>query len=399
MSKDEIYAFIETHLPIIEKSKKDFGEVFTCSACINKMLDQLPVEVWSNPGKTWLEPCCGVGNFMAIVYLRLMDGLVFWEPDMELRSKHIIQNMLYMVEISQYNVDICSSLFGNGCKNIVCCDFLTWCPNKSYDIIVGNLPFQSKSCLGGKNKLYEKIMDKCLDMFTDYILVITPDNIFSGGSKLYKKMINNHSVLLIDLDKSNQQFFFKIQQYICYFLIQNSHDVDNSILTKIICNDGSFFSVKLVDRPVNPVREWNAETEILIRKYISNTKNNIVYNRGQSIQNYTGSGIPLIYTPTKFLYTDHNSSLAVDKSLAVGYGVKKIVVFCISVKMEFKLDLDGQYGVGPNTFYIPLDNLEDGQRWVQFLESAEYKTMVLSTKTNRQFLKNTFIQHLNFHSI
>jgi hypothetical protein len=62
--------------------------------------------------------------------------------------------------------------------------------------------------------------------------------------------------------------------------------------------------------------------------------------------------------------------------------------------MEFKLDLDGQYGVGPNTFYIPLDNLEDGQRWSKFLESDDYKTMVSSTKTNRQFLKNTFIQHL-----
>jgi len=390
MSKDEIYAFIETHLPIVEKLKKDFGEVFTCTAFINKMLDQLPVEVWTNPGKTWLEPCCGVGNFMAIVYLRLMDGLAEWEPDTQLRSNHIIQNMLYMVELNPFNVDICSSLFENSI-NIVCGDFLTWCPNKSYDIIVGNLPFQSKSCLGGKNKLYEKIMDKCLNMFTDYILVITPDNIFSGGSKLYKKMINNHSVLLIDLDKSNQQFFLKIQQYICYFLVANSlDDVDNGhdVLTKIICNDGSFFSVKLMDRPVNPVRNWNAETENLLRKYISNTKNNIVYNRGQSIQHYGSEGsIELIYSPTKFLYTD-------DKSLAIGYGIKKIVIFCISVKMEFAKDLDGQYGVGPNTFYIPLDD-NNSQKWIQFLESDDYKIMVSSTKTNRQFLKNTFIQHLS----
>ena len=395
MTKDEIYAFIETHLPIIDNLKKDFGEVFTCSAFINKMLDQLPVEVWTNPGKTWLEPCCGVGNFMAIVYLRLMDGLVLWEPVRELRSKHIIQNMLYMVELNPSNVEICSSLF----KNVVCCDFLTWSNNsKSFDIIVGNLPFQSKSCLGGKNKLYEKIMDKCLNMFTDYILVITPDNIFSGGSKLYKRMVNKHSVLLIDLDKSNQQFFLKIQQYICYFLIQNGHNVDNDghdVLTKIICNDGSFFSVKLVDRPVNPVRNWNAETENLIRKYISNTKNNIVYNRGKSIQHYGSEGcnhdIALIYTPTKFLYTNRDD-------LAVGYEIKKIVIFCISVKMEFKLDLDGQYGVGPNTFYIPLEN-NQSEKWIRFLESDDYKTMVSSTKTNRQFLKNTFIQHLNYEYI
>ena len=76
------------------------------------------------------------------------------------------------------------------------------------------------------------------------------------------------------------------------------------------------------------------------------------------------------------------------------YPLKKIIVFSISTKLEFKEDLVGQYGVGPNTFYIPVSSEEEGKRWILFLESEDYKTIALATKTNRQFLKNTFIQHL-----
>jgi hypothetical protein len=31
---------------------------------------------------------------------------------------------------------------------------------------------------------------------------------------------------------------------------------------------------------------------------------------------------------------------------------------------------------------------------INFLGSDDYKTIALATKTNRQFLKNTFLQHL-----
>ena len=143
------------------------------------------------------------------------------------------------------------------------------------------------------------------------------------------------------------------------------------------------------DRVINPVRNWNLITEELINTYISACKNKVVYNRGKSLNQYLDDGsYKLIYTPTSFLYTDL-------KELAVGIGIKKIVVFSISVNLEFKEDLLGQYGVGPNTFYIPVADEVDGSRWIDFLNSSEYKMMALATKTNRQFLKNTFIQHLD----
>ena len=161
MTESEINDFILKHLPYSEKGKKNGGEVFTSSVLIEKMLDELPLCVWSNPYKKWLEPTCGVGNFMAIVYKRLMNGLSEWETDPIIRSKHIIQNMLYMVEMNDANVEICVSLFGS-LSNVVCSDILSFNCHAlvdvvNFDIILGNLPFQSKSCVGGKSKLYEKI--------------------------------------------------------------------------------------------------------------------------------------------------------------------------------------------------------------------------------------------------
>lgn len=119
---------IQKNLPI-KKSKKDKnGEVFTPLTLVNEMLDKLPAEVWSNPNLKWLDPANGVGNFPVVVYYRLMDGLQDCILIEEERSKHIIENMLYMVELDQHNCDVCKKIFSiinpNAVPNIDCRSFL-----------------------------------------------------------------------------------------------------------------------------------------------------------------------------------------------------------------------------------------------------------------------------------
>ena len=114
-------------------AKKERGEVFTPLNLINGdrqvgkkahhyggaeakeeskgMLDHLPPEVWKNPNLKWLDPANGIGNFPICVYYRLMDGLKDLFPDKKKRSKHIIENMLYMVELDSSNVAISRSIF------------------------------------------------------------------------------------------------------------------------------------------------------------------------------------------------------------------------------------------------------------------------------------------------
>jgi hypothetical protein len=121
---DKISRHIQTNLSVRTSEKNKYGEVFTPLEYITRLLDQLPSHVWSNPALRWLEPAAGIGNFCVVVYIRLMEGLSTVITDEMTRHKHIIQNMICMVEINKDNVERSRDLFGP-MANIRCADFLS----------------------------------------------------------------------------------------------------------------------------------------------------------------------------------------------------------------------------------------------------------------------------------
>ena len=96
----------------LEEKKKQFGEVFTPPELVNEILDQLPAELWQDPTKTWLDNSCGQGAFLLEVKRRLMEGLVTWQPNCELREKHILENQIYGVELQSDNYRACREKLG-----------------------------------------------------------------------------------------------------------------------------------------------------------------------------------------------------------------------------------------------------------------------------------------------
>lgn len=111
-----------------EKVKSN-AEVFTPPHLINDMLDKLPEEVWYDPTKTWLDPCAGLGNFSVFVLQRLMKGLKDWEPNEEARKKHILENMLFHVEMNPESVAKLEKVLnpeGKYTLNVHCGDFLAF---------------------------------------------------------------------------------------------------------------------------------------------------------------------------------------------------------------------------------------------------------------------------------
>ena len=71
----------------------------------------------------------------------------------------------------------------------------------------------------------------------------------------------------------------------------------------------------------------------------------------------------------------------------------------ISPHLECEEDTEGVYGVGPNTFYYPLEKKEDVFILGTFFRSKTYNTLMLSTKTTRQFIKLACLQYLNINNI
>lgn len=52
---------------------KKTGEVFTPSWLVKEMLEALPLEVFQDPSKTFLDPACGDGNFLVQVVQKKID--------------------------------------------------------------------------------------------------------------------------------------------------------------------------------------------------------------------------------------------------------------------------------------------------------------------------------------
>lgn len=166
--------------PQIRRAEKDrFGEVFTPPELINAMLDKLPPSVWTDPTKKWLDPAAGFGNFFMEVYLRLLKSLEDVIPNPSERRRHILTQMLYMVE---YNPESCARIRENPMffnkdedgnlimdvnLNVFCGSFLD--PQvgaTAFDIIVGNPPFNAdqtyKGKKGGGANLWPNFVDKSL---------------------------------------------------------------------------------------------------------------------------------------------------------------------------------------------------------------------------------------------
>ena len=152
IENEKILKIIRERLTVRSTEKEQHGEVFTPPELICEMLDTLPASVWKNKDLKWLDPANGIGNFPVIVYYKLMEGLKNEIRDEKKRSKHIIEKMLFMVELNPVNVRVCKKIFkmmdSDAEPNIVKANFLTetskWkreLGRDTFDIVMGNPPY------------------------------------------------------------------------------------------------------------------------------------------------------------------------------------------------------------------------------------------------------------------
>ena len=231
---------IEKYLPVREKEKNSFGEVMTPSELIIEMLQQLPIEVWSNPNLKWLDPANGTGNFPIYVYYGLMVGLEDKFPNHVERSEHIIKNMIYMVELNAKNVAVTKKIFGKDC-NIYCGSFLPgdkgeepgWKKKfgiEKFDVIVGNPPF-NKGGIRGKGKkqegtetLWPSFVFDSFNILKDsksYLLFIHPASWIGLKSKTGKKIIEKQILYLRYYNYSEALRILNAKIPLTYYLIRN----------------------------------------------------------------------------------------------------------------------------------------------------------------------------------
>lgn len=117
-----------TYMGGVERDKlrvKSTGEVFTPTELVREMLEQIPIEQFTDPTKTFLDPSCGDGQFLGEVLIRKMENGSTFEQAL---------STTYGVDLMQDNVDLCRKRLLCGRedlrhiveRNIVCHDALTY---------------------------------------------------------------------------------------------------------------------------------------------------------------------------------------------------------------------------------------------------------------------------------
>ena len=95
------------------------GEVFTPLELCKQMVDEIALDVIKNPKSTFLDNSAGSGNFVVALFNRLKEYH---------SEEHIVNNMLYVVELMEDNhKEICERLgVSTDHPHYVCADALTY---------------------------------------------------------------------------------------------------------------------------------------------------------------------------------------------------------------------------------------------------------------------------------
>jgi len=107
---------------------KETQEVFTPMELVEQMIDEIPEELLKDPSSTFIDNSAGCGNFL----VGLKNRLLQYHDE-----KHILDNMLYAVEMMEDNHrELCERLGVSVThRHYVCADALTY--NYSFGEPVG----------------------------------------------------------------------------------------------------------------------------------------------------------------------------------------------------------------------------------------------------------------------
>jgi hypothetical protein len=387
--------------------KKTHGEVMTPISLVREMLDTLPKEVWSNPHLKWLDPCNGAGTFPFVVIYKLMIGLSEWEPNIEKRYKHIVENMIYTCELQSRNVFLwlCGvDPFDEYTTNTYWGSFLdegfdrhmknVWGLDK-VDICLGNPPYNTGTTGGnGGRDLWDKFLIKSEIIVKEngFIVYVHPPKWRKPENNLFNLFKKNNLVYLeIHNKQDGQKIFNAITRYDFYCLQKTKYNGKTIIKDEL----GKIVEINLDDWDWLP--NFNFD---IFEKIISNENNlEIIYSRSlygndkrwMSKNQNDINMYPCIYG----MYKDGSFSLYHSSENKGHFGIPKIIIPCAE-KPYTLLDINGDYGIMQNAFgikisddnYINVKKAIDSDKFLEVIKASKWLNFQIDYKMFKSFSKD-----------
>ena len=406
---------VDSYLKPSNTEKKMLGEVFTSLELVEEMLDKLPVEVWSNPELKFLDPANGIGNFPVILVKKLMEGLKDWQPDSELRLKHILENQIYVCELQSKNMFIYLQLFDSENKyklNFHRGSFLDenfkdvmkeWGVDK-FDVVVGNPPYQE---LKTGNKKSQSIWDKFVeDTFKylrecGYICYIHPsgwrdiDGLFKDVQRL---MIDKEILYLSIHNEKDGIKYFKADTRFDFYVLRNKKS-NSDFITRIRCQDGSIENSNLYGMEFIPNGMFNDILNLVAKK--GDTKVNIISDSSYHTQREFMSKEETTYNIHKCIYTVKNGDIPTfwysNTNKNGHFGIPKLIwsngrIISVGSIIDYK----GEYGLTQFSYAV-VDEPEnlgdikkafDSKKFRDMMENCSVANMSINRKIISTFKKD-----------
>jgi hypothetical protein len=400
-SLQEVMEFYRRYLTPRFYEKKNLGQVFTPFPLIDKILDQIPLEIMSDPKSTFFDPSAGMGGFLVVLYKRLMITLLKAIPDKKKRHDHIVSNMLFGAELTKNNVHRMKKIFGNTFHVYEGNTLLLDSKEKmrkhfgveQMRVIVGNPPFEKPQGKETRKVAGDTLwidfvnmsLDKWLEKDGIFGMVLPPGwrkamDEFSRSKDLWEKMSVQYKPLYIEMFDANtakKAFHDVVSIRIDVVVLQKTKN--QGYKTTILGTDGKQYKIDVTKLPFLP----NGHLEDWKKVLTKNRKDgvHVLYSRSAygsdkkstksvSDRKFKYKVIHAIHKDGSrvYLYTDK-------KNKEGGFGVSKLIFNRLGGWNRPVLDLCGEYGVSQNMFAVLFSSSQDAKDAYKFFSNPKMLTI------------------------
>ena len=419
---NSILQVIDDHLIPDETAKKERGEVFTPPDLVREMLfglrkdklqagiseiwgldesgnfmddDEdnrvggLPTHIWRNPEIKWLDPANGIGNFPVIAFYKLDYELskVAGFHDKNKRRKHIIQNMLFMIEIDKGNCVTCRQIFrkiyADAAPNVLCADTLSMTDEdllkefglNRFDVIMGNPPFNTGGTKHHSDRgFYSKFIIYGISKLLQngYLIYIHPPNYHRLNKNSVREVFNENNLIFLNII-SNTKDYFDVQISLDYYVLQKKansknttiYDKNNALNEHINIAEFNYIpnygygAIKKLIKFKNEYGSFKSQYGRDSNKHLSRTEYYSNKGKYKIIHTIVQDGMRVYLSNAKHTYHD----------------IRKVIINGLGETYIF-YDSNGTYGVTQ----IPMFVLEPSKKELIFLNSSLFQYLLWAYK-------------------